>query len=320
MNKVYVLHENNDWMAPFRSALLAAEVPFEEWHMASRQIDFQSLPADGVYYNRMSASAHTRGHRSAPEYTAGVLSWLQAHRCRVVNGSRALDLELSKLRQYQALQEQGIQTPKTWVARDKEELKTLAQEFPSQFITKHNRGGKGLGVHLFRDRQALVDAIDDEKLETSVDGLYLVQEYIRSKEPYITRCEFIGGTFVYAVSVSTENGFELCPAEDCQVHDGLCPTTENNTETFRIWDSFDEPLLLKRYEAFLKENTIEVAGIEFITDIHGRHWTYDVNTNTNYNQSAELQANRSAPKELALFLGSLLEAQVRHKSGFARLN
>ena len=108
MNKVYVLHENNDWMAPFRSALLAAGVPFEEWHMASRQIDFQSLPADGVYYNRMSASSHSRGHRYAPEYTSTVLDWLEFHGRRVINNSHALKLELSKSLQYKELQKEGI--------------------------------------------------------------------------------------------------------------------------------------------------------------------------------------------------------------------
>lgn len=320
MSKIYILHENDDWMGPFRSSLLAAKVPFEEWHMASKNIDFQSFPPGGIYYNRMSASAHTRGHRSAPEYTAGVLSWLGVHGCRVVNGSQALDLELSKLRQYQALQKQGIQTPKTWAARNITELRALAQDIQPPFITKHNRGGKGLGVHLFQDKIALAQAIDTNKLEFPIDGIYLIQEYIQSQEPYIVRCEFISGKFVYAVKVNNENGFQLCPADDCQLDESFCPTTETGVNRFTIIERFDEPLLIKRYEAFLKENAIEVAGIEFITDIDGRHWTYDVNTNTNYNRAAEESANKSAPQTLAIFLGSLLHAYLNHQSRPAKLN
>jgi hypothetical protein len=92
----------------------------------------------------------------------------------------------------------------------------------------------------------------------------------------------------------------------------LCPTTTDNLQRFQIIEDFSEPLLLKRYQAFLQTNAIEVAGIEFITDENGRHWTYDVNTNTNYNRTAEERAKVSAPRQLAKFLGSLLDDNVYH--------
>ena len=312
MNKIYILHENDEWMQPFRSALIADRVPFEEWHMARRLVDFDQSPPEGVFYSRMSASAHTRGHRSSPEYTAGVLSWLEAHGRRVVNGSQALDLELSKLRQYQALQQHRIQTPRTWAARDETELTVLAEQWSGPFITKHNRGGKGLGVYLFQHSKALAAAIEDARIELPVDGIYLVQQYIQSHAPFITRCEFIDGQLVYAVRVSTENGFELCPADSCQPGGNLCPATKDDLQRFQIIEDFAEPLLLKRYQAFLQSNAIEVAGIEFITDENGRHWTYDINTNTNYNRTAEERAKVSAPRQLARFLGSLLDDNVEH--------
>jgi hypothetical protein len=265
-----------------------------------------------VFYNRLSASSHTRGHRSAPEYTSGAVSGLANHERRVVIGSQALDLELSKLRQYQALQIHGIQTPRTWVARDDTELKAFGQKHPGPFITKHNRGGKGLGVHLFQHGEAMANFLDAGKLETPVDGIYLIQQYIQSQEPFITRCEFIDGQFVYAVRVSTNNGFELCPADSCQPGNNLCPATEDDLQRFQIIEDFSEPLLLRRYQAFLQSNAIEVAGIEFITDENGRHWTYDINTNTNYNRTAENRAKVSAPRQLAKFLGSLLDDNVEH--------
>ena len=46
-------------------------------------------------------------------------------------------------------------------------------------------------------------------------------------------------------------------------------------------------------------------GIEFVTDESGNIWTYDVNTNTNYNSTAEKHAyNRPnyCMREIALFL------------------
>ena len=50
-------------------------------------------PPEGVFYNRMSASSHTRGHTYAPEYAAAVIEWLERHGRTVVNGRRALQLD-----------------------------------------------------------------------------------------------------------------------------------------------------------------------------------------------------------------------------------
>jgi hypothetical protein len=70
-------------------------------------------PPEGIFYNRMSASSHTRGHRYAPEFAGVVLAWLKCHGRVVVNGERALQLELSKVAQYEALKAFGITTPDT---------------------------------------------------------------------------------------------------------------------------------------------------------------------------------------------------------------
>ena len=38
-----------------------------------KSFDFKKSPPNGIFYNRMSASAHSRGHRYAPENTKAVL-------------------------------------------------------------------------------------------------------------------------------------------------------------------------------------------------------------------------------------------------------
>jgi hypothetical protein len=67
------------------------------------------------------------------------------------------------------------------------------------------------------------------------------------------------------------------------------------------------PTLRSQYEAFLAANGIEVAGIEFIRDAGGAVYTYDVNTDINYNPDAEARAGRSAMAALARFLGGKLQ-------------
>ena len=177
---------------------------------------------------------------------------------------------------------------------------------------KPNRGGKGLGVRLFYTVDALGDYVDGLDYQPPVDGLHLIQEYVRAPAPLITRAEFVGGRFVYAVEVDTSAGFELCPADACPIGDVVCPATEGPPAKFTIVDDIDAGLK-RRYEAFLAANDIGVAGIEFVTDSAGVVYTYDVNTNTNYNRDAEARAGRSAMTTLAGYLGAELKRLSRHR-------
>ncbi len=316
MSKIYVLHENNEWTDHLVKRLEELELPYEAWHLDHGVVDLTSQPPEGVFYSRMSASSHTRNHRFAPELTESVLSWLERHGRKVFNGSRALRLEVSKVNQYMALEAAGIRTPKTLAAVGKEQIIEAAKRLgQSSFITKHNRAGKGLGVQLFHSIKALEDYVDGPDFEEPVDGITLVQEYIQSPDASITRCEFVGGKFLYAVKVDTSEGFELCPADACQIEDLFCPAGEqSDVETkhpkFQIQKDFYDPII-KQYELFLKENNIDVAGIEFIRNSEGEIFTYDINTNTNYNADAEASYGLYGMLELARFLAAELKEVVK---------
>ncbi|UHL64410.1 alpha-L-glutamate ligase [Paralcaligenes sp. KSB-10] len=309
MQKIHVIHENDAWVEPLRSAFAELDLPYEEWFLSEGLLDLSSAPPQGVFYNRMSASSHTRDHRYAPEYTAGVLAWLESHGRRVVNNSRALQLEVSKIAQYAALSNFGIRTPYTIAAVGRDNIVAAAKKMNGAFITKHNRAGKGLGVHLFHTVEALESHVDSAEFEDSVDGITLIQEYIRAPEPYITRVEFVGGQFMYAVRVDTSLGFELCPADVCQVGDAFCPVGETApvaaAPRFQIIKQFNDPII-DRYSRFIANNGIGIAGIEFITDVRGEIYTYDVNTNTNYNSDAEAQAGLFGMRTIARYLGEEL--------------
>ena len=314
MTHIYVIHENAAWLEPLAAALDRQALPWRDWFLDRGVFDLSRPPPEGVFYNRMSASSHTRDHRYAAELTASVLAWLEQHKRRVVNGSRALDLEISKARQYAALEKAGIRTPDTVLVAGKELLADAArQRFGNgPFILKPNRGGKGLGVRLFQTLDALGDYLDSPDYAPPVDGLHLLQQYVRAPVPLIVRAEFIGGRFMYAVEVDTSDGFELCPADVCAVGDAFCPAGEETRAKFTIIEDIDNTLK-RRYQAFLAANDIGVAGIEFITDGAGALYAYDVNTNTNYNPDAEARAGRSGMDTLAAYLGGELERLSRRR-------
>jgi hypothetical protein len=308
MAKIHVLHENAEWVVPLEAAARELSLPFEFWFLDEGTVDLRRPPPEGVFYNRMSASSHTRGHRYAPELTHVVLNWLERHGRRVVNSTRALYLEVSKAAQYAALEQAGIRVPRSIAAVGGERVLEAARalgELP--FILKPNRGGRGLGVQLFNSIDGLELYLASPDYLEPVDGVWLVQEYARPKEPFITRCEFIGGRFFYAVRVDASQGFQLCPADVCAVEDAFCPTGETSppANRFTILEAFDHPIL-GRYEEFLAQNGIEVAGIEFVEKADGTLVTYDVNTNTNYNAQAEAAVGRFGMRELARFLGDEL--------------
>ena len=309
MPKIHVIHENDAWVEPLRAAFQELSLPFEEWFLSEGSLDLSSPPPEGVFYNRMSASSHTRGHRYAPELTAGVLAWLESHGRRVVNDTRALRLEISKIAQYAALSTYGIRTPETVAAVGKPNIVAAARRMRGSFITKHNRAGKGLGVKLFHTVSALEEHVASPAFEDSVDGITLIQEYIRAPEPYITRVEFVGGEFLYAVRVDTTLGFELCPADVCEIGELACPVGETPAPApaprFRIVKDFRHPVV-DRYRQFIANHGIGVAGIEFIQDAQGSIYTYDVNTNTNYNSAAEAEARVYGMRAVARYLGEEL--------------
>ncbi|BCB02830.1 ATP-grasp domain-containing protein [Bacillus sp. KH172YL63] len=307
MKKIHIIHENNEWTRHLTARLDELQLPYEEWFLDQGIVNLSEEPPEGIYYNRISASSHTRNHRFAPELTESVLSWLERHGRTVLNGSRALRLEVSKVNQYMALNASGIKTPKTIAAVGKKQIIEAAEKLSeTSFITKHNRAGKGLGVRLFHSVEALKAYVDSDDFEEPLDGTTLIQQYIESPDASITRCEFIGGKFVYAVKVDTSKGFELCPADVCQVDDLFCPSGEREEKPkFQIRDGYSDAII-QRYEAFLQENGIDVAGIEFIEDQEGTKYTYDVNTNTNYNRDAEVEYGRYGMLELAKHLGQRL--------------
>ena len=112
-----MIHENEPWVVPLRTAFNALGTPFEEWFLDRGVLDLNKAPPEGVFYNRMSASSHTRGRTYAPEYAGAVIEHLERHGRAVVTGRRALQLELSKVAQYQALAAHGMSGVSAYVTK-----------------------------------------------------------------------------------------------------------------------------------------------------------------------------------------------------------
>ena len=312
---IHIIHENDEWTKPLITALEARGLRYKNWHMGQAQISVEADAPQGVFYNRMSASSHTRGHRFAPEMTAGLLAWLEGQGCDVHNGRSALNLEISKLVQYAALRKAGLSVPKTIAATNKQDIINAFDEFDgAPVITKHNRAGKGLGVQLFRSKSALADYVNGDDFDPSIDGITLVQRYIGAPSQTISRVEFIGRELLYAVRVDTSNGFELCPADVCALEASTCMADAEPRFAFDIIEGFEQSSLGQQLVPLMKDvmhdEALDVAAFEFIEDADGHAYVYDINTNTNYNSDAESRAGIFAMERLADYLGAALAKQA----------
>lgn len=218
---VHVIHDNPEWIPPFATALETRGIEVVEWLLPDTTIDLSQEPPRGLYWSRLSASSHTRTDPHVKEYGRALLAWLEAAGRTVLNGTHVYELEVSKVLQHRRLETRGFSVPRTVAALGAAGLADAVRTLDPPFITKHNQGGKGLGVRRF-DSHAEFDAVAHEFApggdNAPNDGITLAQEYVRPAQPFITRAEFIGGRFHYAVRVDVSAGsFELCPAEACEI-------------------------------------------------------------------------------------------------------
>ena len=134
------------------------------------------------------------------------------------------------------------------------------------------------------------------EFEPPVDGITLLQEYLRAAQPRITRVEIVGGEFVYAITADTaRGGFQLCPADACAVDTVAAAAGRGGgaaacSRCGRVRPSDHRPVPGLRPAA----HGIEIAGFEFIETADGRLVTYDINTTTNYN--ADIEAAAPGPR------------------------
>ncbi|MFT5992109.1 MAG: glutathione synthase/RimK-type ligase-like ATP-grasp enzyme [Flavobacteriales bacterium] len=315
---IHVLYENADWLPPLTAALENEGFTVALHLVWKDAIDPRQEPAEGIWINRMSPSSHTRGHGESVGLMRETLAWLESWGRRVINGSHAMELEVSKLRQELVLHRHGILSPRTYLANNREELVRVAGNFKGAFITKHNQGGKGLGIELFSSAQRLDEYLELDVFDWGPTGQIVLQEYITSAEPFITRIEIVGGQFVYAMESATDDGFQLCPSDACQVPSSapnVCPADDGGDDpdapialTSSGRPKFgpspvtaEDPLVRQLIEMTIAEG-LEQAGIEFVEDKYGNRYVYDINGTTNYSSAIERHFDVDGMSALAAYI------------------
>src|SRR3954465_11447327 len=108
-----VLYEHPEWQKPLFAALERRGLSFSAYDLKRNAFDPARLPRARLYFNQASPSAYVRGNTRAVPLALSFMKALELAGGRVLNGSRAFALELSKSAQAALMLQLGIDHPRT---------------------------------------------------------------------------------------------------------------------------------------------------------------------------------------------------------------
>src|SRR6516225_10824351 len=119
-NDLVVLFEHPQWQKPLFAALERRGVRFASYDLKHAAFDPDAVPEAPLYFNQASPSAYVRGNTRAVPLALSLMRSLELGGARVLNGSRAFLLELSKSSQAALLGKLGIAHPRSLAFNDPE--------------------------------------------------------------------------------------------------------------------------------------------------------------------------------------------------------
>lgn len=252
--KVVVIMEDTERAKPLICHLVLLGADTTVWDAASVMIDSKGPPPDlnTLYFCRTSPSARTRGRSWAASASMRVIEWLESYGASVLNGARALHLEVCKWRQTRALFKHGIASPHTILVGCNPDGMTKAVKgvlgqcggMPSVKTRDHaleawqawwvkpTHGGSGAGAARFEDL-ATIDRMWEkeedsakEVFKKAPDNLLVVQkeacrpnrgQRVNSRNRFVRtfyRAEFVDGRLMYVLKVTAINtAVSACPCD-----------------------------------------------------------------------------------------------------------
>jgi len=284
-----VLFEHPEWQKPLFEVLGRRGVRFEALDLKENAFRHDALSPRPVYFNQASPSAYVRGNTRAVPFAASVIRSIEVAGGRVINGWKALSIELSKSTQAALITKLGLLTPRSIPFNDVEALARVVESTPAwqwPALIKPEQGGSGARIYQVNSIDEVRRLIADQPGLWAPDHFQLLQEKIPSEpDAGIIRMEFLDGELLYAMKVLAYGGFNLCPSEACNPVDGegsceiptaAAPTTPVEFHPYPQVSA----AAVEGGKKIVRAAEIDVGGIEFIETPAGPVF-YDINANSN---------------------------------------
>jgi hypothetical protein len=280
-----VLFEHPEWQKPLFSALDRRGVRYGKFDLKHGAFDPDGIPDAPLYFNQASPSAYVRGNTRAVPLALSLIRSLELGGAKVLNGSHAFSLELSKSTQAALMHFLNIAHPRTLAFNDVEAvLRLWGDRWPA--LLKPEQGGSGARMYLLNSAEELVRLLRDKPDLWVPDNLLTLQEYFRAAGSQgIVRMEFLGGELLYAMRVVAHGSFNLCPSEVCNPETGepLCEAPEARPSSPVEFHPYPEvpAVAVDAGKRLMAAGRLDVGGIEYLEAADGRLIFYDINANSN---------------------------------------
>jgi hypothetical protein len=280
-----VLFEHPEWQKPLLSALERRGVAFGAFDLKRGCFDPDCVPETPLYFNQASPSAYVRGNTRAVPLALSLIRSLELGGARVLNGSRAFALELSKSTQAALMRQLGIPHPRTLAFTDVDAaLAAWGHQWPA--LLKPEQGGSGARMYLLQSADELVRLLRDRPNLWLPDNLLTLQEYFPvDPSQGIVRMEFLGGELLYSMRVISHGAFNLCPSEVCNPEggDSQCESPEAAPAIpveFYPYQNVPSSAV-ETGKRLVAAGGLDAGGIEYLEARDGRLVFYDINANSN---------------------------------------
>ena len=281
-----VLFEHPEWQKPLFGALERRGVRFTAFDLKRAAFDPDAVPEARLYFNQASPSAYVRGNTRAVPLALSWMRSLEVGGARVLNGTRAFLLELSKSAQAALLRKLDIPHPRSLAFNDVDAaLAQWTASWPA--LLKPEQGGSGARMFLLNSPDELPKLLREQPALWLPDNLLLLQEYFPTNAAQgIVRMEFLGTDLLYAMRVISHGAFNLCPSEACNPEgggDSHCAIPEQAPpKPVEFYPYKDVPAAaVEAGKRIMAASGLDVGGIEYLEAANGRLIFYDVNANSN---------------------------------------
>lgn len=270
-----VYYEHPAWFEPLFKVLDQRGLSWSRLQIQDHILDPAVLLAPApVVFNRLAMSSFLRQSEHAIYHSLAAISHWELAGARVLNGSAALNIDISKARQLSLLRSLGLAVPKTRVVHRREDVAVAAGQIGFPLILKPNVGGSGSGVTRYETAAQLREHLAAGSTPVGLDGVTLVQEYVPCRQAQVIRCETLNGRFLYAIALNGAGStFDLCPADVCMV--------DKPSITIAAFQPPTE--IVQAVESIARAARLDVGGIEYMVDDRdGVVKFYDINGLSNF--------------------------------------
>ena len=285
---IAVLYEHPEWQKPLFAALQWRGVRYAAVDLKHGAFASSDVPLAPLYFNQASPSAYVRGNTRAVPYALSYMRALEIRGVRVLNGSAAFALELSKTAQAALFRELDIPAPRSWTFNSLDALRARAGEIPFPVLLKPEQGGSGARIQRIEQLADLERLLAAQPDYWAPDNLLLLQEYIPSDPARgIVRMEFLGDELLYAMRVVSHGRFNLCPSPVCNPDEGagVCEVP-SAAPPVDFYAYREVPAQAVQWgKTIMAAGKLDVGGIEYLEAADGRLYFYDVNANSNLRPS-----------------------------------